>query len=162
MTAVSDCCDTGVVGIVGVVGCNVGAESRTVTNRRTSSLRTRPSFPVPGMSSIFTLWAFSIPRTAGVARVAYREPFFGASGFWVVAATSTEGCFVSACAGAGLGCAGAGAGSGGGLSSGYFPSSTSISHRAYSGILSAIIFSKYRCSAILRTLPVGTVSSAWK
>lgn len=33
----------------------------------TSSFRTRPSLPVPSMSSIFNLRSFSMPRTAGVA-----------------------------------------------------------------------------------------------
>lgn len=90
------------------------------------------------MSCMLRLWALSRPRTAGVAKVAYRD--FGASfcaSLVGVGATSSIVCSGGVAAGAGLGWAGSGGG--GGLSSKYFPSSTSISQSAYQRIQMPLI-----------------------
>lgn len=52
------------------VGTDVGSagESLSATNFSTSSFITRPSFPVPLISRMFTPWLFNSPRTAGTAR----------------------------------------------------------------------------------------------
>lgn len=87
---------------------------------------------MPLTSRILTFNSFNRPRTAGVASVAYLDLFVSSDR---TAGSGLAGCVCSA---SGSGCEGAGvAGSSvvvvvvGGLSSGYFPSSTSISHRAY-------------------------------
>ena len=99
------------------------------TNLSTSSLRTRPSFPVPVMSRMLMSCVLSRPRTAGVARDACFD-------FETSEARGSDGDTSVGCAattsvsGGGSFGAGSAFGSGGGMSSGYFASSTSISQRA--------------------------------
>lgn len=125
-------------------GMNDGlGESLSATNLITSSFITRPSFPVPLTSRMLTPWLFNSPRTAGTARDACFDlgASLGTSGIsgalegggdaredsaaWIPAVTSEAAVVPGDSA----------FGSCGGLSSGYFPSSTSISQSAYSNLL---------------------------
>lgn len=123
--------DTGCVGwgTDGAVGA--GVASRSATYRRTSSFRTLPSLPVPLTLNISTFSSFNIPRTAGVAREANLngEDMASTTGSDSASvATLTAGGFATC---SGIGCGGGGSLVGGGaFSSGYFDSSTSISHKA--------------------------------
>lgn len=77
LTSDSVCLVSGVMdGAAGVAIGDTG-ESLFSTYLRTSSLRTRPSLPVPVTSRMFSPWVLRRPRTAGVARDACLD--FGVS-----------------------------------------------------------------------------------